>query len=238
MSKTDEGEKLDLTQWAMAQIKVLPIAKWAPFLFGISLCAIVWARGSGSPAIVEESKSNPVKAAATLDPAANNGDAKLLPDAYNVAQQQLVSLRGQQIRAEFDRAVADKKNRCYKKSPVICGEQRLSELSQKLTDTIGDDGSLKVTPNRALELTLESQAVLTAMSGLGVKDADTERLVQIYLPATDGQSTNLSGVAASIQGTDLYLERRRVDRLSSVGKSDEIPQLKRNARSSQTALDR
>jgi hypothetical protein len=165
MSKTDEGEKLDLTQWAIAQFKSLPIGKWVPFVFGVALLAIVWARGSEKPPMVEESKSNPVRAAATLDPAANDGDSKLLPDAYNVAQQQLISLRAQQIRAEFDRATTDKKNRCFKKSPMICAERRLSELSRKLTETIGDDGSLKVTPQRALELTLEAQAVLAAMSG-------------------------------------------------------------------------
>lgn len=150
-----------------------------------------------------------------------------MPDRYNLAFQQLISLRAQQIKADASREISDRRHRCFNQTPIICVEGKLKDLNQKLTDAVGADGSLTVSPSRALSLNVEAQSILTALRGLGVKDANTERLAQIYLRATGGEFTDLSGIAASIRGSDEYLDQRRVDRLTAAGKMEDIPEFQR-----------
>lgn len=228
----------DLLQRALAVATQIPISKWAPFAFGGVLLIVIYTRGSAPPPQPQVAP-NPVAPAADFDPASTESDQQLLPDRLNLAQQQLISARAEQLKGEAAREANDKKNRCFRKSPSMCAEMKLSDVRRRLAEAIDDDGSLKISPSAVLALNVEAQAILAAMSGLGVRDENTERLTQVYLRATGGESSTLSGVAAAINGAEDYLAKRRVDRLQASGKSEDIPQMKKKGlKNGKVALDR
>jgi len=189
--------------------------------FASGLTLFLWYRNSSTPKLMEQVKPNP--AAAAIDDSSVESDQQLLPDRYNLAYQQLVSLRAQQIKSDASREINDRKSPCFRLTPTVCVEEKLQRINQRIIDSIGPDGNLTVSPSRALALNVEAFATLTALRGLGVVDPNTERLTEVYLRATRGEYSDLSGVARAIQGTTEYLDERRVDRLAATGKTEEIP---------------
>lgn len=223
---TEEISK-DWKALLLSQVKSFKASTWLPFGVGVLLLVVIWMRDWSKPAKVE-SLPNPVRAAVTPTAATASGQM-LLPDQLNLAFQQLVFDRAQQLKADVARNTQDKKHRCHRIDERICLEISMRRIAGQMSEALNDDGSLRVSPSRALALNVEAQALSTALAGLGVKDDEAQRLTQNYLPS--GDSNSVMGFAASIQGLNEYLERRKVDRLSAAGKTPEDIPLKNGSSS-------
>ncbi|MBW4422293.1 MAG: hypothetical protein KME13_24280 [Myxacorys californica WJT36-NPBG1] len=224
---TESEVKPDWKQTLIAQAGSIKITTWIPVGVGLGLCAVIWYRDFSKPAQIEDSASNPARAA-TPDRAATQSGEFSLPDQLNLMFQQQVYDRAQQIKADVARETANKSAPCFKLSPTSCVELKLQDLNRKLAESISPDGTMLIGPSRALAFNVEAHAMLAAMQGLGAKDEATQRLTQIYLPAAQaGDSGVVNGVASTVQSLELYLSKRKVDRLAATGQTEKIPERKR-----------
>ena len=228
------------TNWlqiALSKSKIFTPSTWASLAVAGTLLTIVWVRDWSKPPSIREAAINPARAAVS-DQAATQSGEMLLPDHLNLAFQQLVNDRASQIKADLSRetALKDRKAMCRNLSVTLCLERKMRKLAGDMSEAIDDDGTLRVSPSRMLQLNVEMQAMLLAADGVGVKDDETQRFIQVYFPSANTDNPTVSGVASTVQATNLYLEQRKVDRLAATGKSEENPKSKHSPNVKQAAL--